>query len=362
MTSRDLQIRGYSPAQRAFHLFVNLAQTIQVDVAAWHVDHQVRDSLDAHDSLAAPVTRRIALPSPGYVEQLVRGGKWLFALTSGDPGTVTCLDPRRGQAGPTITVPGGQAMAYLSGQLWLACGGPGIPASLMALDPETLATRQVVPLAEIPNGLAVAGGRLWVADGRGISAVEPRSGAVGPVVPITGLGATSCFLAVAASPDGTALWTAIGSSGGAPIPIQLRSPVDGHVLAAADGPAGGLGRPKIAAAKDYAWVGYATGMLGSYVRVDRQGDRLVETPPQWSSPPQPFANGIATHLAHGQLWIRDNKSASVGRAQLATGQVLRRACVDTGIANALAVLDHGRLAVASGSQVLIVQPAPVDQS
>lgn len=312
------------------------------------------------------VRQRITLPLPGGgpVDELISGGGWLYALACNPGCTVIRLDPRTGQVGPTTTVTGARALGYAEGQLWVARGTsagdgqPPVAPALLALDPVTLAVRRTVALPEAPRGVAVAGRQLWVTGTGNIRAVDPRTGAITHDVPVTADGVSPDFLVIAASADGTALWTALGSGDGGPIPVQLRSPKDGHVLSATTDSVVGIAPTGIAAADDHAWLGYATGMLGAYVRVTLTGDRLTETPPQ-VGPPSPFANGIATHLAHGQLWITDAMSGAVACARDTTGKLLARTQPGVGVYVALAALDGGQLALAEGSQVLIVDPQPV---
>jgi hypothetical protein len=250
-------------------------------------------------------------------------------------------------------------MGFGSGLLWVIRrpqSPHGTAPSLLALNPATLAIVHAVALPQQPgwgpSRIAYAGGLIWIAGTRSLIAISPATAAVAKTVPV---GSTGGFTGIAASPDGTSLWTTEASAGGGPVAVQRRDPHTGAVLAAVHGPAAALGGAQIAAASDRAWLAYWTGMQGGYTQVVDRDGQLAETPPPER---HRFTNGIEVYLAGRHLWILDGMTGSIACATDTTGRILA-AVYDTAMSiSDLAPLAPARLALPIDGKVLIVRPKP----
>jgi neocarzinostatin family protein len=317
----------------------------------------------------APLTvlRRVTLAGPAGL--LAAGAGSLFAVTGNGPGTaITRVSPVTGQPGPSAKVSGVIALAFGGGMLWVvrqAQAPHPPPLPVLALDPATLAIRHSVALPGRPGwggqDVADAGGLIWVAGARELIAIDPVTARLTATVPLGTTASTGGFTSIAAAPGGTVLWTTEGTPGGGPISVQRRDPRTGAVLESAAGPAVGIGAARIAAAPGHAWLAYATGMLGSYVRagVPATGPPgpLTEAQPLRSPRAREvFSNGVAVYLAGTRLWILDGTSISC--ADAATGRILSQVQGSTGWAGDLVPLAAGRLALAWNGQLLITVPRP----
>ena len=311
------------------------------------------------------VLRRVTLAGPAWL--LAAGAGSLFAVTGNGPGTaITRVSPVTGRAGPSAKVTGVIALAFGRGMLWVVRQAQAPhPLPVLALDPATLAIRHSVALPDRPGwggqDAAYAGGLIWVAGASELMAIDPMTARLAATVPLGTPRSTGGFTSVAAAPGGTVLWTTEGTSGGGPIGVQRRDPRTGAVLESAAGPAVGIGAARIAAAPGHAWLAYATGMLGSYVRADIPAagppGRLAEAQPLRSPRAREvFSNGVAVYLAGTRLWILDGTSISC--AADATGRILSQAQGSGGWAGDLVPLAAGRLALAWNGQILITVPRP----
>jgi hypothetical protein len=308
----------------------------------------------------APFTVLARIDVPGRAWQVLAGGGALYCLSvqGGTGMMITRVDPVIGRAGPTRRVAGVTAMGFGGGLLWAAERSPS-PRSgrsaLLALNPVTLAVVHTVAVPQPPgwglNGIAYAGGLIWVAGIHALTAVNPVTASVTATVPL----GTGYFTGVAAPPDGTVLWSTEGSPGGGQIAIQVRNPSTGAVLAAAKGPAAGVAGAQIAAATGHAWLAYPTGMLGSYVKVAEQAGHLTEIPHREH---HVFANGISVYLAGRRLWILDGMSGSIACASDATGRILAAAYGTAMNVSDLAALAPDRLAIPLNGKILIARPRP----
>jgi len=317
----------------------------------------------------APLTvlRRVTLAGPAWL--LAAGAGSLFAVTGNGTGTaITRVSPVTGRADPSAKVSGVIALAFGGGMLWVVRQAqvphpPPLP--VLALDPATLAITHSVALPGRPGwggqNVAYAGGLIWVSGARELMAIDPVTARFAATVPLGRTASTGGFTSVAAAPGGTVLWTTEGTSGGGPIGVQRRDPRTGAVLESAAGPAVGIGAARIAAAPAHAWLAYATGMLGSYVRAGVAAGgppgRLAEAQPLRSPRAREiFSNGVAVYLAGTRLWILDGTSISC--AADATGRILSQVQGSSGWAGDLVPLAVGRLALAWNGQILITVPRP----
>jgi hypothetical protein len=299
---------------------------------------------------------------PGGTWQVLAGGGALFTESAGPGATVISrVDPATGRVGPATRISGAVAMAYGGGLLWITRGAPrATTTTVLALDPVTLTVRRTVTLPEAPGlgteELAYAGGVLWVATSRTLIGIDPVTAMPARRVPVTAEPGGS-FTEVAASADGTALWTSEDSGGGGPIAVQLRNPDTGAELAATSYPAGGLGGAQIAAAGGRAWLAYATGNLGSYFEATSEDGRLTETRPPAGS--GEFTNSVRVYLAGQQLWITDGMSGMIACAAGSTGRILQSVYDQSILPGNIASLSGGRVAMAAaGGYVLIARPKP----
>ena len=298
---------------------------------------------------------------------LAAGAGGLFVLSDAGSGAmITRVDPVSGQVGPSRRVSGAADM--MLGASNLAVGGNLVwvirqvrsraTAQLLALSPATLAVVHRVVLPERPGwggDVAYAGGRIWVAGTHLLMGIDPASGRLAVTVPLEVTAETGAFTSVAATANGTALWTAEGTGGGGPIGVQLRDPRSGAVLDSAAGPFGGIGGVRIAAASGHAWLAYASGMLGGYVRVTPLAGGLAETAPERSQVAHgPFSNGVQVFAAGSRLWILDQTSISC--ADDTTGRILWQLPSSGGFPSSLVPLASGRLALAWSGEILIVRP------
>jgi hypothetical protein len=301
------------------------------------------------------------LGPPNTAQRLVAAGGALFIQSGGNTvATITRVDPATGKSGPAIRLARVAGMTFGGGLLWIACRID--PASgresVVALSPGSLKIRHVLSLTvgrmSSTSPLAYAGGQLWAVTGRGLVAIDPAAGRTVRTVPVAA-DRPFDFLNVAASANGAALWTTEGPGGGGPIGVQLRSPRTGAVLAAASGPAVGIGGVQIAAAGRHAWLAYATGSLGGYIRAAAAGRGVLAE----SRPPgrAEFSNSIQVYLAGHQLWLTDGMAAFVACASAATGRILA-AAHGVGAVSDLAPLPAGRLALIIQGQVLLITPKP----
>jgi hypothetical protein len=229
--------------------------------------------------------------------------------------------------------------------------------SVVALDPVTLAVRHTISLRQPPSWgiqqLAYAGGLVWVATERSLIAIDPATARTVADVPLPGVSALD-FVHVAAPADGSVLWTTEDSGGGGPISVQRRNPRTGLVLAAASGPAVGLGGAQIAAGGVNAWLAYATGMLGGYIETVSAAGRLTETRSQADD--AGYSNAVQVYLAGRQLWITDGMSRTIACASSATGRI-RVIARGSGLLLADVEPDGtGRLALLVNGNILIARP------
>ena len=309
-----------------------------------------------------PFTVLRTVPVHASTRRLVAAGGALFAWgTTGNGSIVVRVDPATGQVGPSTRVDGVSDLAFAGGLLWVARGARGTDnqpvttPSLLALDPATLAVRHTVPTTDLPGHLAVAGGRLWVAGMHGLTAVDPATGRMVRTVPVDNPGAANGGLIdIAASADGTALWTSEGHPGGGAVPVQLRDPDTGVVLASSPGVGDAVFSAQIAAADDHAWLIYPTGMMATYTGVQRHGDQLVARAPNAREGGASYVNSLQATLIGDRLWLGDGHSITVADASDGT----RLAEVPFETADfAVTGLPDGQIALARDSDVLIVQPS-----
>ncbi len=301
------------------------------------------------------------LGPPDTAQRLVAAGGALFIQSGGNTvATITRVDPATGKSGPAVRLAHVAGMTFGGGLLWIACRVDQLSGreSVVALSPGSLKIRHVLSLTvgRVLNTspLAYAGGRLWAITRRGLVAIDPATGRPVRTVPVAA-DRQFYFLNVAASAGGAALWTTEGPGGGGLIAVQLRSPGTGAVLAAASGPAVGIAGAQIAAAGQHAWLAYATGMLGGYLRAAAAGPGVIAE----SRPPgrAEFSNSIQVYLAGHQLWLTDGMADLVACASAATGRILA-AAHGVGAVSDLAPLPAGRLALIIQGQVLVVTPKP----
>lgn len=313
----------------------------------------------------APFTVEDRIDVDGAPVQMVATDTGLFVTTCCKEGggrtlSISRIDPASGRVTATVDRGDVRGLALAGEYLWASVGGDAERPTIVAMDPANLAVRRTVNLPGPASTLAAAGGRLWAAGQEALYSIDPATGTVQHTVHIDNPYATSGgFPFVAAAPDGAVLWTSEGRPGGGPVKVQVRDPRTGNVIASTDNGTGSANGAQIAAADDHAWLGFPTGMLGSYSRVDIDGTRLRPMArAATGEDDRPFANGITVHLADGQLWILDAMSGSVACADETTGRIIARSRVD-GLGSSLAVLGPNRLSVGAGDKVLIVQPKPV---
>jgi hypothetical protein len=313
----------------------------------------------------APFTAVRWIRVPGGAWQAVIGAGALFTDSSdaaspvGTGTLITRVDLATGEVGPAIRIEGESGMVFGGGLLWVGRGTQPTSAdmSVVALDPVTLAVRHAVALRQPPSfgteQIACAGSLVWVATEHSLIGIDTATARTVADVPIPRVNARD-FVHVAASADGSALWTAEDSGGGGPISVQQRNPRTGAVLAAASGPAIGLGGAQIAAARQTAWLAYATGMGGGYFGTVSEAGHLTETLPPRSS--VGFTNAIRVYLAGRQLWITDAMTGTVACASSATGRVI---AIVRGSGLLPADIDPdgaGRLVLLVNGDILIARP------
>jgi hypothetical protein len=319
-------------------------------------------------SARTPFTAIRWIRVPGGASQAVTGDGALFtassagATSSGSSRLISRVDLTTGQARPAVRIGGESGMAFGGGLLWVGRDSQPTSADMtvLALDPATLAVRHTVPLGQPPSfdseQIAYAGGLVWVTAQRMLLAIEPATARVVAQVPIPEANALD-YIQVAASTDGSALWTTEDSAGGGPIAVQQRNPRTGAVLAAANGPAVGLGGVHIAAIGTTAWLAYATGMLGSYFRAISKAGRLIEIrPPSGSGG---FTNSVRVYVVGPQLWIADAMTDTIACASVATGRILSMIRGSGLLPGDIEPAASGRLALLLGGDILIARPKPV---
>ena len=313
----------------------------------------------------APFTAVRWIGVPGGAWQAVAGAGALFtdssygASPSGVSTLITRVDLATGQVGPAIRVGGESGMTFGGGLLWVGRGTQPTSAGMIvvALDPVTLAVRHTIALRQPPSfgtqQLAYAGGLVWVATETALIGIDPATARTVADVPLPAADAQA-FVYVAASADGSALWTTEDSGGGGPISVQRRNPRTGGVLAAASGPAIGLGGAQIAAAGTSAWLAYATGMAGGYFEAVSAPGQLTETRPP--AGPAGFTNAIRVYLAGQQLWITDAMTGTIACASSATGRILAIVRGSGLLPGAIQPDGTGRLTVLINGDILIARP------
>jgi hypothetical protein len=313
----------------------------------------------------APFTAVRWIRVPGGAWQVVAGAGALFtdssdaASPAGAVTLITRVDPATGKVGPAVRVRGESGMTFGGGLLWVSRGTQPTSAdmSVVALDPVTLAVRHTVALRKPPSlgteQLAYAGGLVWVATERSLIAINPATARTVADVPLRGVNAED-WVHVAASADGRALWTTEDSAGGGPISVQQRNPHTGAVLAAASGPAIGLGGAQIAAGRASAWLAYATGMLGGYFETVSKAGHLTEARPPRSS--AGFTNSVQVYLAGRQLWITDAMTDTFACASSASGRILAIVRGSGLLPGDVLPDGTGRLALLVDGDILIAAP------
>lgn len=258
--------------------------------------------------------------------------------------------------------------AFAGNLLWLA-----EPGQLVALDPDTLAVvhRVQIPgnaanLDELGRGyVSAAGGLVWVIGAGAIFGIDPATATIVqhiamPSPPPTDgyqFGPGDYQITLSAPPDGTALWTAETPDGGGYAALQVRNPQSGAVIESSTDSVTGIGGTQIAATDDYAWLSFATGNSGSYLKVDdRPGLAPAVTKPGIGG-----SNAISVSLAADDLWIYDPEILRAACADPANGTILEKASLPT---HDITSLPNGEIAVvsqigtSSASTVAIAVPKP----
>lgn len=243
-------------------------------------------------------------------------------------------------------------------------------SAVVALDPATLA---VVHRLKIPAGaprfhwtdasIAAAGGLVWVSGAATVYGIDPATAAVVRRLPtptpppVNGykFGPGEYAIGIAAPPDGRALWTAETPDGGGRDALQVRDPFSGAVIDSSTHSAGGVGRTQIVAASGYAWLAFATGNLGGYVKIGHQPG----LPPS-ATPHAGGSNALSVSLAARILWVYDPETGRITCADPASGAIRVMGHFP---ADGITSLPGGRVAViaqssAPTSTVAVARPKP----
>lgn len=224
-------------------------------------------------------------------------------------------------------------------------------ARLVELSPPDLAVDADVTLPrDAVDGVVAAGGRLWVGGIGRLLSVDPGRGTVVRLVEVRGAAGRRVPVVVGASTDGRALWTTTTPVDGGRISVQVRDPASGQVVAAGRTRFEGIGVSAIAASDGHAWLSVPTGMMGSYLRIDRHGTRLVEAPRKTAEGVASWTNGVRTWLIAGRLWTLDGQTVTV--SDDATGRPMARAPFLNG--SGVAAWTAGRVLLSRGRQLLVV--------
>jgi outer membrane protein assembly factor BamB len=160
------------------------APTTPAAEALWIADGA--GTLRAIDGRTGRVTATVEVgrPSPPLPPVLAAGGGRLFAYRL-DAGDVALLDPATAKVVRHAPVPAARPYAsnrwlFAHGALWIAQ-----PGHLWRVTPAGRVTSSVLPPAFLPTALAATGRWLWLADGRTLLRVDPRSPASSAGTPLT---------------------------------------------------------------------------------------------------------------------------------------------------------------------------------
>jgi Protein of unknown function (DUF4232) len=190
---------------------------------------------------------------------------------------------------------------FVDGELWVTSTPLAVSGSvtwLWRLDPTSLAARSRTILPgpgrnTTEGSMAVAGGQLWVAT-KTLSAVSLSSGQARQTTGVIYPGG----MQIAADPAGRTLLASVGSEH--PTRIERLDPNTGATLAES-GSFWSVTKPLIGGISNGgAWVSDATGMAGSFFRLDVNTLKITHT----QGPAVMIAtNGIRAQVIDGILWV-----------------------------------------------------------
>lgn len=260
-------------------------------------------------------------------------------------GRVTAPTDLRGFLGPVVVA---------GGLVWV----PG-PPGVWGLDPRTLAHRVTVGVGTPVEDLAAAGGLLWAVGWASLTGIDPATGRVVRFTPLSLSPGTETmrWVRVAASPNGTALWTAeVPGSGDGPVQVQLRDPHTGAITGEVNTHLTVGLLSSLAATNDRAWASYSTpyGTSASELQVNAVGDRLTVAPSQTSVQ---FSNALTVSVAAGVLWITDPGGTQLTCADLATGRIRLSEATNLSSMNVTQV-GSSQVAFGAVNQIILATPTP----
>ena len=275
----------------------------------------------------------------------------------------------------TATVPlRATGAAFARNLLWLTADATPVssqsgPDEVDALDPITLS---VVHKVSIPTpfagtsdaGIAAAGGLIWTAGEGTLYGIDPGTATIVRRVetpsppPSNGyrFGPGQYGINIAASPDGSVLWTAESPGGGGFDAMQVRDAKTGAVIYSGTNSVSSIGGTVIAAGDGYAWVAYRTGMRGSYLRIQEQ--QGMPAAASSTNNVVSGSNAVSVSLAGNLLWVYDAETHHTACADPADGNVLRASTIPV---DGIVPLPGGNIAVLSmgattGATIVIAAP------
>jgi YVTN family beta-propeller protein len=230
---------------------------------------------------------------------LAVGGGEVWVTNSGD-GTITRIDPAKGDAGRPIRVgerPAGVAIG--GGSVWVANSGSGM---VSRLDPRTGASRGEIRVGVRPSAIRFGFHRIWVANVNDdtLSRINPATGAT-DTEPIR-VGSRPAGIAISAH----SVWVANSADG-----TVSRIAASGDVLEAAIRVGN---RPRgVGAGSDYVWV--TNELDGSVSRIEPFRGATAGEPIRVGTMPAQVAVGV------GAVWVANEGDDTVSRIDPGSGEV-----------------------------------------
>lgn len=289
----------------------------------------------------------------GVAISLLAGDGSIYALY-GDRGgsgprllpVVIRFDPRTGSVSKSRHIPGARGFALVGGSLWVAARREG----LVRLDPRTLVVTGRRSLGSPATAVAASIGGLWVGGGSTLFLVSPAEAITERTIRIPGV-----VSHLATSPSGSALYVETHHVHDmTPLRLEERNASNGELLASIRSPAG-IAANALAGVPGGVWISFATGLLGSAVRLS--SSNLRQTAGLGLRPPG--TNSTDVSVAGGILWVSDEMIGRLSCADPTTGASRASMTVPQRIfAGSLSnVVDFGaRLYVGTGSGLFEFTP------
>ena len=205
------------------------------------------------------------------------------------------VDPANGAVEAQAQLPAIEATTYADGELWVLASPPSQrnDSIIEVLNPDTLAMLYQRTLSATPNlaadaaSIAVVGKRVWISTTTGIVGLDAD---LRHPTFITIARPATLSIEVAASVNGSALFTSLCGDGGSPVTVQVRNPITGDLVSSLTTGLGGIGGAAMTPITNRVWLRVATGMLGTLGFVN-----LTPGNPPTLLPGRPLKNETGIH-------------------------------------------------------------------